>query len=643
MKGPSRRATRRKINRYTSLVRTYLPVSALGIGLAASLLASLPLARADAKPPYIAPNDIKEGMKGYGLTVFKGTEPEKFDVEVVGVLHNFRPAQDLILVKTPHPRLNITKNVKGMSGSPIYIEGRLAGAYAYSLSSFQSEPVAGVTPIGLMMKELERAIPPGFWPLEGGAPLPAPAPKAGEKRADIPGARWQGTPGAWSLDEHAKQIASRVQADGRGIQAVETPLLVGGATKGTMAFVRKMFEPLGMEPLQAGGGATTAPAPGDAKIPEHFVDGGTLGMQFARGDVSFFGLGTVTHVEGKKLVGFGHPAMNAGDSAFPTAIARVLWIYASEQHSFKVGEAVRPLGAMVQDRQSCVVVDETKVAPMFPVVIDVKGVPQAPKTHWSMEVLEERFMSAGLVASMLGSAVEATVAESRDATWFLHSKVKFAGYGAVELDDYGIAVGGMPEAGDFASSHVVRAVGEMLNNPWNNVKMEGVEATLSVQFTRDVYRLRGVDLLDPIVDAGQKARIVVHLVPFTGPEISRTLEILVPADLAGRDVEIEILPGFEVPIDTASPENTAQLFANLGRISVTPKSVVVQLRAAQLGVIFRGHVAERLPDFAFDAFRPLTTDVAPEALPSFVRTVTPIDKYMTGRDKVKVKVRAVVR
>src|SRR4029079_16170123 len=119
---------------------------------------------------------IKDGMKGYGLTVFKGTEPERFDVEVSGGLHNLRPSQELILVKTPHPRLNITKNVKGMSGSPIYLDGRLAGAYAYSWASFQVEPVAGVTPIAPMLTELNRPIPPGFWPQQGGGPLPGPPP-----------------------------------------------------------------------------------------------------------------------------------------------------------------------------------------------------------------------------------------------------------------------------------------------------------------------------------------------------------------------------------------------------------------------------------------------------------------------------------
>src|ERR1700735_5125231 len=111
-------------------------------GLVLSLGVSLPLARGDARSPTIGVDEIHEGMKGYGLSVFHGTEPEKFDVEVIGVLHNFRPGQDLILIKTPHPRLDIVKTVAGMSGSPIYLDGRLAGAYAYSLRSLGGEPVA---------------------------------------------------------------------------------------------------------------------------------------------------------------------------------------------------------------------------------------------------------------------------------------------------------------------------------------------------------------------------------------------------------------------------------------------------------------------------------------------------------------------
>src|SRR5688572_27215376 len=178
-------------------------------------------------------------MKGYGLTVFKGTEPERFDVEVVGVLRNFRPSQELILVKTPHPRLNVTKNVRGMSGSPIYLDGgRLAGAYAYSWAAFQVEPVAGVTPIAPMITEMRRPIPPGFWPLEGGAPLPGTARPAAAKHATAapigPGSgttAFDGVPGSYDLEAHAQQVASRLSAGldpSRPVRPAATPLLLAG-------------------------------------------------------------------------------------------------------------------------------------------------------------------------------------------------------------------------------------------------------------------------------------------------------------------------------------------------------------------------------------------------------------------------------
>ncbi|MEM9692407.1 MAG: SpoIVB peptidase S55 domain-containing protein, partial [Myxococcota bacterium] len=118
-----------------------------------------------AESPYMDVSDVKPGMKGYGMTVFSGTKPEKFDIEVISTLHNFQPGQDLVLVKTLHPRLQIARTVAGMSGSPIYINGKLIGAYAYGWM-FNVEPVAGVTPIANMLSDLKRPVPrellPGF-------------------------------------------------------------------------------------------------------------------------------------------------------------------------------------------------------------------------------------------------------------------------------------------------------------------------------------------------------------------------------------------------------------------------------------------------------------------------------------------------
>jgi hypothetical protein len=612
--------------------------AAVAAGLVAGLGLNIPLARGDAKPSTMGADEVKDGMKGYGLTVFKGTEPERFDIEVVGVLRNFRPSQELILVKTPHPRLNVTKNVKGMSGSPIYIDGRLVGAYAYSWASFQVEPVAGVTPIAPMFAEMRRPIPPGFWPLEGGAPLPGQ--KAQPRHALGSKSTYQGAPGEYDLLKHAEQVHRQLGSPdpSRPLVAASSPLMLGGMGDRTAAFARKMFEPLGLEPMQAGGSALAV----DPNAPLHYVNGGALGVAMVRGDVSFFGLGTVTHVEGTRLCGFGHPMMEAGTTALPAAIGRVHWVFASDQHSSKIGESARPLGALIQDRQSAVIVDETKVAPVFPMSVELKGVVGAPRTQWNMEVAEERFMTPGLLASVYGSVVEASANERREVTWKLKSKVSIQGKGTVELEDFGIAVGAMPDPGDFAGSRVVRLVGDIMNNPWEHAHIERIESVMSVEYTRELMRLRGVDVLDPAVDAGRPARVRLRLFTQFGGDESRVVEIKIPEELAGKDVDVEIVPGWEISPEVASPENLGDLIANSTRGPSMPRGLVAQIRSQQ-GVVFRGHVANRLPTFAVDALRPQNGGAAPDAFPNYARTFIPTDKFIDGRDRVRIKVRPIVR
>ena len=628
----------------------FLPIGALAIGLLAGLGLTIPLAHGDTKPSTISVDEIKDGMKGYGLTVFKGTQPERFDVEVVGVLRNFRPGQELILVKTPHPRLNITKNVRGMSGSPIYFDGRLAGAYAYSWAAFQVEPVAGVTPIAPMLSEMRRPIPPGFWPLEHNAPLPASTRPAAPKHADNapigPGSgatAFDGAPGSYDLETHAQQVASRLSAGldpSRPVRPAATPLLLAGMSDRSMALVQKLFAPLGLEPVQAGGSGS---AKQDPNAPLHYVDGGALGVQMASGDVSFMGLGTVTHVEGNKLCGFGHPMMEAGVSALPAAIGTVHWIFASDQHSSKIGEAVRPLGTLVQDRQSAVIVDENVKAPMFPMGIDIQGADGITKKTWNVQITDDRFMSASLVASVLGSIVDATISERRDVTWHLKTKLTVRNHGTIDLDDFGVAVGGMPDAGDFAHSKIGRAVGEVLNNPWEQTHIDKVEGSIVVDYTRDLWRLRGVDVLDPLVDVGQPARLRIHLVPFAGPEVTKIVEVRFPEEMAGKDIDLEIAPGYTVVPDLASPQNLSDLLSNSTKQTVLPKSLVVQYRTRTQGVAYRGHVADRLPAFALDSLRPWSSDVAPEPFASYARVITPLDRYIDGTERARVRVKAVVR
>jgi hypothetical protein len=635
LRAPRARATLDDVRTIPALL------GALSAGVVLALGAGIPLAHGDAKPATIPLSEIKEGMKGYGLTVFKGTEPERFDVEVIGILKSFRPGEPLILVKTPNPRLDITKTVAGMSGSPIFLDGRIAGAYSYSLGGFEVEPVAGVTPIDLMLTEMKRPIPAGFWPLEHAAPLPGAARGTAPHPPHASLDRFEGPPGSYDLRKHARQLARTLGTPdtGSGIRAAATPLMMGGVGDHAAAALRQLFEPLGLDALQGGGGDAN-----DPNAPKHFVNGGGLGVSLSRGDVSIMGLGTTTFVDGAgKVAGFGHPMLGGGDEALPSCIGSVLWILASAQSSHKVGECARPLGTLVQDRQTAIILDENVVAPTIPVDVDITGTSGAPKTHWHSEVTEDKFLAPSMAAVVLASVIEATSSERRDLTWKLTTKVDIAGHGSVDLEDVGVAEGGTPDTGDWFRSKLISTVGDVLSNPWEHVHITHVQARFDVKYMRDVWHLRGVEVLDPVVDAGGKARLRLHLVPEDGPEITRVVEVTMPGELEGKDVEIEVAPGYDVVPTLAAPESLDELLANEPKQTIAPRSIVLQFHAPSQGIAYRGHVTERLPPFTLDALRPQSSDNGPETFQSWSRTVVPLDWFVDGRDKVKIKVRAVVR
>jgi hypothetical protein len=606
------------------------------LGLLASLPVGLKSAQAGgatSRPDTMPVSQIHRGMKGYGLTVFEGTRPERFDVEVIDVLKNFRPRQDLILIKTKHPRLEVAKVVAGMSGSPIYLDNKMIGAYAYGWS-FGSEPVAGVTPIDNMIEDLQRPLPDKIfgWPLK---PASGPASAAG-RHAMNTGPRFHGA--RYDLREHAAALAQRQAPIGAVTAApVATPLLVGGMSNGAIGLARDLLAPLGIEPLQAGGGGAQDPA-----APTRYEDGGAIGVQLIRGDMSAMGLGTVTRVEGDKLVAFGHPMMEAGVTALPTCIGKVLWFLASDQRSFKIGMGVRDVGALVQDRQASITISHSARAPVVPLKVSIKGMPGLPSSNWSFEIAHEKFMTPSFMAVAIGSALQSVANERQDVSWTAVSKLKISGYGEIRLEDYGVAMGGTPEAGEFARSNLVRAVGAVLNNPWQPAFIEGAEIEVELHYARDILRLRGAELLEPEIDAGQPARIRVTLVPYSGPEQTRVLTVDLPKHLAGQTVSLDIAPGYTEEREVAAPDSLKDMISNFVRPIYPPKSLVVSFGSGS-GLAFRGRVAKNLPPGAVDAIRPTTSSIGPDSVESSVRAVTSIGQFVVGRDRVSVAIRPALR
>jgi len=631
----------------------FLVAAALGALLAGAPV-DLPVARATAKnvrPDTMSVDQVRRGMKGYGLTVFEGTTPERFGVEVIDVLKNYLPAQDLILIKTEHPRLEVAKTVAGMSGSPIFINGKMIGAYAYGWK-FGSEPVAGVTPIENMLDDLDRPLPRAIfgWPLEllpasrtRPRQPPAAAPKAPEGPRPLSRAnRFEGAPGEYRLDQHAAQLAANHPASGATeklhARALSTPLLLGGMGRMATQMARDWFGPLGLTPLEAGGGGGVV----EAGSPQHFVDGGAIGVELVRGDINATPLGTVTRVEGDRLVAFGHPMMSAGVTALPTAVGRVVWVLASEETSMKFGLAVRPLGALVSDRQASVVVSESAKAPTVPVTVHIEGVPGATRRDWSFSLAHERFMTPSLLAMAIANALEATGAERQDVTWRAESILKIRDHGSVRVEDFGVATGGLPDPRELSNSELIGAVGGVLNNPWQEAFVESVSTRIELSYAREIVRLREARAVEPELDAGEPLHVALTLVPYAGPPFVRTLTIPMPRHLAGSTVKLAIRPGHAVPREKANPESLDDFIHNLENPTYPPRSVVVSYRSGS-GVAFEGRVAERLPPGAVDSIRQENYSFSPEPFASEQRHVIELPDYMVGMETVEVTVRPPLR
>lgn len=576
--------------------------------------------------------EIEPGMRGYGLSVFRGTEPERFDIEVIDVLENFRPDQDLVLIKTPHPLLEHTGSVAGMSGSPIYIQERLVGAYAYGWS-FGKDPIAGVTPIANMLKELDRPVRPLL-----GAPLPVAARRA-RSRAEVrspAGAQHEPRDAFWALSRFAE--AARPD-HGAALRPAATPLLVGGMTAPVAALLREKLLPLGLEVLEAAGGARKR-AP--EASPAGYVDGGSIAVTLVRGDIQATGVGTVTHVDGKRVIAFGHPMIDAGEAHLPTATSRVLHVMASERSSFKIAEALRPLGSLVHDRQSAIVIDTEATARTIPVRVKLRGLGALPRDTWQVEVARHRLLTPALVLSALSSALGAAVNDTTDMMYRAHGTVTLRGYGPQRVVDEGFAPLGVAQASALARLRIFDLIDLAFTNSFEPVEIERVAVELELRFGRDVTELMGAQLAESEIDPGKPARVVLSLRPFDGPIEQRVVEVPLPETLAGEHVEIEILPGNLARLEQPVPQQLSDLL-QIARAGLPSTSLCVQVQRRGRGLSLGSHVIKNLPSSALDL---LNTSRDTARSPLFVteqRTNLPMGSVMIGSAKLSLEVRKEAR
>jgi hypothetical protein len=554
----------------------------------------------------IGVDEITPGMRGYGLTVFRGTTPERFDVEVIDVLHNFRPDQDLILIRTPHPILEHAHVVAGMSGSPIFLDGRLAGAYAYGWP-YGQEPIAGVTPIANMLTEMRRPYRtdsfPGAQPLQPGRRLrPQRRPRAAIEQDRS--SRFAGLPpylGDTPVTATTSITAQRERLGApseMGIQPASTPLLVGGMTDDAVRMLETELSAFGMVVLQTGGGGNRAPSG-----PTQYDQGSAVAVQLSRGDIATTAVGTVTHVDGARVAAFGHPMINAGETGLPVAVARVLHILSSIHRSFKIAEAVRPVGTLVHDRQSGIYLDANLAPAIVPARVRIRGVPDAPRDEWNVELASHRSVTPVIMASVLASALGATASDSDDAMFEATTRVWIAGRSEpVAVTDYGYSAGGAANPIALSQLRLFPILEMVYGNPFSEQRTERIEVDLSVRFARDTIRILDASVPQREVDPGSTVPVRVVLRRFSRPEEVRIVQVPIPESAAGQNIEITLAPGSTVEPMHVLPRNFEELLATIHE-QYPSTSMIVSLEMASRGLRFGGHVADHLPPSAMDALQ----------------------------------------
>jgi hypothetical protein len=600
---------------------------ALAAYLVAAILLALVVGAAPARLVTMPISDIRPGMRGYGLTVLRGVKPERFDIEVIDVLHNFRPDQDLVLIRTPHPILEHAGSVAGMSGSPIYIDDKMIGAYAYGWN-YGKDPVAGVTPIANMLAELSRPLHPGSFPF---TPLAGLRDRKAVRHVRDAHLGQERRDAFYALSRQQRRAPGAVRA----LVPAATPLLVSGMTAAVSDLLAEQLGPLGLSVLEAGGAA------GENKNepqPTGFVDGGSIAVQLLRGDIQATAVGTVTYVDGQRLLAFGHPMLDAGEVGLPTATARVLHILASERSSFKIAEAIKPLGALVHDRQAAIVVDTSMKAASIPLTIRLRGVKGAARERWQVEAVNHRLLTPTLILSAIASAVGATVNDHTEMRFRATSTVTLRGHGAHTLVDEDYAPVGVAQLRALSHLRLFDLLEAAYSNPFEEVLPEKVDIEIEPFFGRDVTELLGAQLIAAEIDPGESARLVLTLRPYGRPIEQRVIEVPLPVSLAGESLDLEIAAGDVVTVERPIPRAFDDLLEII-KDGFPTTSLVVSVQRKGRGMSLGGHVLHNLPGSALDALATLNDTGRGAAFTTQSRLVIPMDDVMVGRAKLSLDVR----
>ena len=482
------------------------------------LAVTLPASALD-NPPIIPLDQIHAGMKGTALTVFQGVKPESMDVEVLGVLHNVNgPKGDIILVRLHGTKPEYTGVVAGMSGSPVYIEGKLAGALAFRIGEFSKEPIAGVTPIEEMLE------------INALDDRPAPAPvqvnasdKAGKTEMAGPGN------GAASLDP---SLAASYR---EYLRPIEAPFVFNGFSDATMARYANEFAAAGIVPVMGTGSSSRE------KQPEPIEPGSAVSAVLVRGDMDIAATCTVTYVDPKRLLACGHPLLQFGEVDLPMTKATVVATLPSPLNAFKIVNTTETVGAFVQDRQSGILGELGHEPKMIPVTVTLRG-GSAPK-EFHYEILNNARLSPLAMMATVFNSLHGTNEYGEDTTYRMNGVLSVKGYPDVTMHNmFAPQDSGQPAAA-LAAGSIGERFGRIYSNPYDAPEVQGVKLDFDLVRERRSARLEASRTDVTEARPGDQITVETVIRPYRGERLVRQIPIRIPTSASKGTLRILVSDG----------------------------------------------------------------------------------------------------
>ena len=529
---------------YNSLVpRLVLPAILASLGVLSAQSSYFPL------------KDVRAGMHATGRTVFSGDRVEEFQVEILGVLDNFGPKESLILARLSGGPLEHTGVMEGMSGSPVYIDGKLAGAVAMAFP-FAKDPIAGIRPIEEMIRSAS--------PLAEAAPPPVRRPAA-LLAGDLTGALPRPEPPS---------------ADQPRMVEISTPLSFGGFSRATLDAFAPQLRSLGLDPRQAiSTGGTTGAAMGN---PADLKPGSMISVQLLAGDLSLGASGTVTCIEGSRVYAFGHRFLAVGATAMPFARAEVVTLLPNLNTSFKLATPKEWMGAISQDRDAAISGVLGRRAPMAPISIAVSRNAR-PVQSYQFEMVDDPLLSPLLLQMAVFSAIDSTERSVGAASVRVTGEIEFQNAPApLRLNNIYSADNG---AATLVSLTTAIPMAYVMQSGFSSLRLK--KATLRVEaFDRkNQLTIDSVTASRREVRPGEKLQLNVLLLGDDGAETTRQVEYQVPIGaqpgplfFTVADANVSNLADFRQTL-AATPRSVGQLLNTVNGLHPNNKAYVRVWRA----------------------------------------------------------------